>query len=37
MKISNRIFPLLVTIIMFILALIAIASPLLFPSAKPVT
>ena len=37
MKLSNRAVPLFVVIIMFILALIAIASPLLFPSAKAET
>ena len=34
MKLSNRAMPLFVVIVIFVLAAIAIASPLLFPSAK---
>ncbi len=37
MKLSNRAVPLFVVIVICILAAIAIASPLLFPSAKAVT
>ena len=37
MKLSNRALPLFVVIAMFVLAAIAIASPLLFPSAKAAT
>ena len=37
MKLSNRAVPLFVVIVIFLLAAIAIASPLLFPSAKAVT
>ena len=37
MKLSNRAVPLFVVIVIFVLAAIAIASPLLFPSAKAVT
>lgn len=37
MKFSNRTFPLFVVIVICVLAAIAIASPLLFPSAKAVT
>jgi len=37
MKLSNRALPLFVVIVICILAAIAIASPLIFPSAKAVT